>query len=219
MKELKLGSGRVIINRNICDNAPECSGIAICPTGALHWDEDNELIAYDRTSCIDCGMCADEDAGGCPIGAILWGTDDEDYTKKWNEVCEETRKLEDLEIERYGASPIAVTVDLEDLNDELLESNTDYVLVEFFSDDSINCLLHSIPIKDIESYFINSTVYHFKVKLDDLKDVPYGLEELPSLAVFSKDKLIGKIDGYYDDSENSKRIFLEKVSQIIKKDK
>ena len=75
-------NGRVIINRNICDNAPECSGIEVCPQGALYWNEANESIEYDSGKCVDCGLCANPDLGGCPVGAILWGEDDEDYEKK-----------------------------------------------------------------------------------------------------------------------------------------
>ena len=39
--------GRVIINRSICDNAPECSGIEVCPSGALSWDEEKERIEFN----------------------------------------------------------------------------------------------------------------------------------------------------------------------------
>lgn len=28
----------VLINFKICDNAKDCSGIAVCPTGALSWE-------------------------------------------------------------------------------------------------------------------------------------------------------------------------------------
>lgn len=32
----------VLVNFKICDNAKECGGIEVCPTGALSWDEENE---------------------------------------------------------------------------------------------------------------------------------------------------------------------------------
>ena len=30
------------INWKICDNAEECNGIAVCPTGALYWDKEEK---------------------------------------------------------------------------------------------------------------------------------------------------------------------------------
>ena len=38
----------VLINFKICDNAKECGGIEVCPTGALSWDEENETIKIDN---------------------------------------------------------------------------------------------------------------------------------------------------------------------------
>ena len=208
------GNGRVIINRNICDNAQECSGISICPTGALHWDKASECIAYNRESCIDCGACANEETGGCPIGAILWGVDDIDYEKKWKAVSEETRKLEDLEIERYGASPIAATIEVESIMDKIETTEADYVLIEFFCEDSINCLLHSIPIDDIMSLF-DGSVCHFKVEVESVKDAPIKIESLPALAVYRNGKLIGQVSGYYDDSDETKTEFFNIIRNII----
>lgn len=214
MKEFVPGSGRVIINRNICDNAQECSGISICPTGALYWDKGSESIEYNRESCIDCGTCADEEAGGCPIGAILWGADDLDYEKKWNEVIKETRKLEDLEVERYGASPIAATIEIEAVNEKVETAETEYVLVEFFCDDSINCLLHSIPIAEIKSLFVGS-VCHFKVEVENVKDSSIKIEILPTLAIYKNGKLIGQVNGYYDDNNETKSELFDIIRKII----
>ena len=36
----------VLINFKICDNAKECGGISICPTGALKWNEEKEDTEY-----------------------------------------------------------------------------------------------------------------------------------------------------------------------------
>ena len=42
----------VLLNYKICDNAAECGGIEICPTGALFWNEANEKIEIDNNLCI-----------------------------------------------------------------------------------------------------------------------------------------------------------------------
>lgn len=38
----------VLVNFKICDNAKECSGIEVCPTQALSWDEKEETIVIDN---------------------------------------------------------------------------------------------------------------------------------------------------------------------------
>jgi NAD-dependent dihydropyrimidine dehydrogenase PreA subunit len=40
----------VLVNFKICDNAKECGGIEVCPTGALSWDEENETIKIETTN-------------------------------------------------------------------------------------------------------------------------------------------------------------------------
>lgn len=205
-------NGRVIINRNICDNAPECSGIAICPSGAIFWNEKNENIDYNPDICIDCGACADANAGGCPIGAILWGEDEDDYIVKKTKVENETRKLADLEVERYGASPIEPTTDYEDINVFINSSKTSYVLIEFFNDDSINCLLHSIRVSEIKKVFDNNANY-IKVQVENKGVVEeYEIGELPGIAVFKEGNFKGSIAGYYDD--NATNSFFDKLSKL-----
>ena len=108
-------NGRVIINYSICDNAPECSGIAICPTGALYFDEETGRIAFNEELCCDCGACADADGDGCPIGAIMHAESDEEYARIKAEVEAENRKAEDLNVERYGASPMSSPISLDGL--------------------------------------------------------------------------------------------------------
>ena len=65
----------VLLNYKICDNAAECGGIEICPTGALFWNEANEKIEIDNNLCISCRNCVAE----CPVGAIQVAATDEEY--------------------------------------------------------------------------------------------------------------------------------------------
>ena len=57
----------VQVNFKICDNAKECGGVAVCPTGAFSYDEEKNTIVIDNDKCISCGLCEKE----CPIGAII----------------------------------------------------------------------------------------------------------------------------------------------------
>ena len=195
-------NGRVIINMNICDNAPECSGIAVCPTAALYWNDQKETIDYNEKLCIDCGACADPDAGGCPIGAIQWGVDDDDYNNKKEAVERETIKLSELQVERYGASPFEPTIEMNEVSLYINNSNSQFNLLEFFCDDSINCLLHSIRVADIKALFDKKKKKKkvFVHNVEQCKD--YKITDLPAIAVFKNNKFLGAISGYFDDSES-----------------
>lgn len=43
----------VLINKKICDNAPECSGIEACETGALYFDEEKKRLAMTSQNVMD----------------------------------------------------------------------------------------------------------------------------------------------------------------------
>ena len=203
--------GRVIINRNICDNAPECSGIEVCPTGALYWDEETEQIEYNAESCRDCGLCADS----CPVEAILWGEDDADYYAKKKEVEDDTRRVEELVVERYGASPIDDPIDVSDIQGKLDGSVLELALFEFFSDDSINCLLHSIRIEEIKTWFSNDVLYHKVHVKDESVLSSYSIRELPALLIYKNKELLGIIEGQYTDDYLSKSALKKKITDIL----
>lgn len=136
----------VLINFKICDNAKECGGIEVCPTGALSWDEENETIKIDNEKCISCGTCE----RNCPIGAISVTHTEEEYSKKKQEIEEDPRTTKDLFVDRYGAAPLSDFFMIEE--DELdKKTGNGITLVECYEDDSIQCLLKSIPIKEITS--------------------------------------------------------------------
>lgn len=196
--------GRVIINRNVCDNAQECSGILVCPTEALYWDEQKEEIAYNPNKCIDCGACADASADGCPIGAIRWAVDDAEYEKIKKEVEEETMSLEELEVERYGATPIEPYIQLEEATEFIANVTQKYLILELFNDDSINCLLHSIRAEEIKKALVGDVCYK-KVYVEDKENVDFAqITILPSLVVLKGISVKMVISGYYDDANKEK---------------
>ncbi len=91
----------VLVNFKICDNAKECGGLAVCPTGALTYDEKEKTLLIDNNKCISCGKCEKE----CPIGAISVAKTKEEYEKIKNEIDNDTRNIKDLFVDRYGATP------------------------------------------------------------------------------------------------------------------
>ena len=194
---------RIMINRNICDNAPECSGIAECPAGALYWDDVNEVIAYNEDVCLDCGNCVK----ACPVGAILWGRDEKEQEENYLRIESDPHKIEELVVERYGAMPIEEPLSEEQTKDFLEKKHTRYAILEYFSDDSIRCLLHSIRISDILSW-LPCDVAYAKVQTENN-------EYLPILRIFDGEEMIGEIIGYYDDSEEQTADLRQQLTRFI----
>lgn len=196
----------VLINFKICDNAKECGGIEVCPTGALSWDEENETIKIDNEKCISCGSCEQN----CPIGAIRVAYDDEEYKKLSKEIEEDPRTTKDLFVDRYGAAPLSefFMIEEKDLNKKIGDGIT---LVECYEDDSIQCLLKSIPIKDITSNMPKDTMF-YKVEANDELKKKYNINELPTLLLFKNGNLLGKIEGYYQVEQ--KEELINKINEI-----
>jgi NAD-dependent dihydropyrimidine dehydrogenase PreA subunit len=93
-----------IINFKICDNAPECGGIEVCPTKAIIWNESKKTLEVDDSKCINCVLCVKS----CPVGAIKVATGKKLELIK-QEYEKDQRRTSDLFIERYGASSMDPT--------------------------------------------------------------------------------------------------------------
>lgn len=199
----------VLINFKICDNAKECGGVAVCPTGAITFDEEKETLVIDNSKCISCGQCENE----CPIGAIRVAKDENEYKKTKEEIDNDPRKTKDLFVDRYGAAPLSefFMIEAEEIEQKL---DTDkIVLIELYNDDSIQCLLKSIPIKELVKDLPDTTTF-YKVESKKTIEEKYEIKELPALLIFNKGNLSGKIEGYYND--NNKQEMIEKIKSMIK---
>lgn len=199
----------VLINFKICDNAKECGGVAVCPTGAITFDEEKETLVIDNSKCISCGQCENE----CPIGAIRVAKDETEYKKIKEEIDNDPRKTKDLFVDRYGAAPLSefFMIEAEEIEQKL---DTDkIVLIELYNDDSIQCLLKSIPIKELVKDLPDTTTF-YKAESKKVIEEKYEIKELPALLIFNKGNLSGKIEGYYTD--DSKQEIIGKIKSIIK---
>ena len=197
----------VLINFKICDNAKECNGVAVCPTGALYWDAKKKSVAIDNKKCISCRKCEKS----CQVAAIHVAKDAKEYVKIKKELKEDSRKISDLFVDRYGAQPIhtAFLISDDKFELEVLESDK-LVAVECFNDDSIACLLKSIPLKKLLGDF---TVKYRKMLISSQLQKKLKIKKLPALLFFEKGKLLGKIEGYF--ANEKKDILTEKIKEII----
>ncbi len=199
----------VLINFKICDNAVECSGIEVCPTGALFWDEENKTIGIDNSKCTSCGTCE----SSCPVNAIKVAKTDEEYEEIKKAIDEDPRKISDLFIERYGAMPIHpdALISYDDLDKEI-DIIKKSLLVELFREDDLECLRRSIPIREM----IPGEDIVFR-KVDVKNDVEtsekYAVSKFPCLIFLKEGKILGKVEGYF--GEKDRDVFQNKINQMI----
>lgn len=196
----------VIINEKICDNAPECGGIEVCPTGAISWDEKTHKLVTNNDLCVCCRLCVTQ---GCPIGAIVVTDTVEEYEKELAQIAADKRTVEELFVERYGAT--AIDEDIIIQKDEIHNhyANGKYLFIEEFNDDSIQCLLHSIPIQTIRDRLnIDFNYYKCDVGVNDSSSI------YPTLQLYYEDKYLGKVEGYYDEMQIGD--FIKKLQTILK---
>ena len=182
----------VLINFKICDNAKECGGISACPTGALSWNDKTKKILIDNSKCTSCMKCVEE----CPSNAIHVAKNDAEYKKIEAEIKKDPRKASDLFVDKYGAQPIDPDSLLEEDKFKYFITNSNNKnLVEFFSKDTIECLLRS---NNIRRLIPNKNIFFKKVEIKKpslLKE--YSISKLPCLLVFDNGILLGKIEGFY----------------------
>jgi NAD-dependent dihydropyrimidine dehydrogenase PreA subunit len=201
----------VLINFKICDNAQECNGIAACLTGALSWDQKKKSIKIDNEKCLSCGKCEKT----CMVDAIHVAKNEKEYQKIKEEIDADPRKVSNLFIDRYGAQPVhlAFLSSEKRFQMEVLESEK-LVALEIFNDDSVMCLLKSIPMKEL---LPERPIKYRKMELGKDLMKKYGIKKLPSLLFFEKGKMLGKIEGYYDNKQ--KEVLNKKIGSIIGKKK
>ena len=146
-----------IINFKICDNSADCNGIAQCPTGVFTWDDDAKTIRIDHTKCVECGACADF----CSVNAIRYAGNAEELAKIQAEIDADPRTVAELLVDRYGCAPIIDTHSFELSKQKLADrmNTARPVLIEFNTEATIECLLKSVPIAEIQAAFHPDAVY------------------------------------------------------------
>lgn len=200
----------VIFNYKICDLAPECSGIEACPKKAIFFSKKTQRPEVDNKKCISCGICVKS----CPVGAIMMGKTEEEMKKLKDIIRKDPRTQEELFIERYGAKTIDPSTVISKNNFEKEVINSDKtVFVEFWSNNSVQCLLFSIPYKNLKVG--QCGIIFRKIDADKSKEIAerYGIKVLPSIAIFKNGKKIGAIEGVY--KTNQEKELKEKIKNLV----
>ncbi|HLN19172.1 MAG TPA: 4Fe-4S binding protein [Patescibacteria group bacterium] len=182
----------VLINYKICDNAKDCSGISACLNDALSWDNRKKRIKIDNKKCVSCGLCEK----ACPVEAIKVAKNQKEYRKINDEIKNDPRKIGDLFVDRYGAQPISPAFMLAEKKFQQYFLDYDSLAIaEFYNDDSIRCLLKSIPVRDLIGWF---NARYRKINVSAGLQKKYKINKLPAFLFFKKGKLIGKIEGFWE---------------------
>jgi NAD-dependent dihydropyrimidine dehydrogenase PreA subunit len=197
----------VLINWKICDNSIDCNGIGTCPVKAFQWNAEKKTLFIDKEKCTDCGACGT----CCPVGAIRFAKTEEEAKKIQKEIDNDPRTVSDLFVDRYGSTPIstAFLIPQEKFDTKMIES-TKLCVAEFFKNNTIKCLIKSIPMKEL---FPHSDIKYRKVKIENdsiLKK--YEIKILPALLFIKDGKVLGKIEGYYN--VDKKEELLKKIKEI-----
>ena len=200
----------VLINFKICDNDKACSGMSACPHNVFSWDDQNQTLLIDNSKCVSCGLCEK----ACMVSAIRVAKNEEEFNKIKKEFDEDTRTINDLLVERYGGKPIdpAMIGNEKEILLKLNEAKRP-LIVELFNEDSIMCLLKSIPMKKIANVFDENTRYRkVEIQTNEILD-QYDIKELPALLFFKNGKFLGKFEGYVE--EENKEMLFEEINRMV----
>ena len=197
----------ILVNFKICDNCADCSGIRVCPVGAITWSEEDKTIKIDNAKCINCGKCVN----ACTVSAIKMAKTEEQHRLLEREIANDPRTIADLFVERYGSMKISDVncFDIDHLEDRINSNRP--VIIEINTEDTIECLLKSVPITEIQKKF-NSNATYSKFFVDPTDMEKYNLTTTPVLRFYNQGVLIGEIVGHF--TPNNKYEYLDMIKDF-----
>lgn len=168
--------------------------------GVFSWGEGG--LTIDNKKCTSCGKCEE----ACMVSAIKVARNEEEYQRIKKEIEDDPRSINDLLVDRYGATPIDVAMMGNKDEIEIKMKAKRPMIIELYNEDSIMCLLKSIPLKKIADIFDKDTRYRkIEVKGQELLE-KYGVKELPALLFFRDGKFIKKYEGYVEEENKEELI-------------
>jgi len=130
-------------------------------------------------------------------------------------IDKDPRKISDLFVDKYGAQILdkSTLINTEKTFQSKINNTKKLVICEFFDSSSTQCLLRSIPIKEL---FKHIDMLFYKVDILNMQELrsKYKVKKIPSLIFLKDGKLIQKIEGYYD--LDHKKELENKIQKILK---
>ena len=145
------------------------------------------------------------------MGAILCSRSAKEYMNNQELIANDKRTIKDLFVDRYGAVPLSefFMINEADLEQRL---TTDLTLIELYDNDTLSCLLKSIPIKEITDQLIGDIKY-YNFEPSPAFQKQYAIKELPTLLIYKNKKLLGKVEGYFTIEQQTE--FIAQIKAII----
>lgn len=191
---------QIIINSKICDRAPECGGISVCPTHALSFDSKNKQIIWDESKCTFCLKCTLPDS--CPVGAIMFARDDEQKNLILDTINSDPHTDDWLWQERYGVMPAtaqssAINLDNSNFNEVMADKKNK--IIDIWHTDFLNCRLHSPLFSELLAG-ITSPPQIFKLDAQKYPQIAKKLKTtiFPSLLVYKNNLKVFEQTGYIE---------------------
>jgi len=159
------------------------------------------MLKIDNAKCIACGACA----RACPIGAVLVAKNQSEHEKNLAAIEADPHRREDLFVEKLGADPVADPI--EDV-DSFVKTNP-LACIELKQEEiDWACQIKSINISDLITPDIKYASVVGAKKL-------FGVSVLPALVFFKNGEVIGKTEGYFENSETETAVLKKKVKEIL----
>ncbi len=205
---------KIIFNYNLCDMAPECGGIEICPTGAISYDQKLKRPVWDESKCTFCLKCTTMDV--CPVGCILYARNIEEINKIQNMIKEDPRTQRWLWKERYGVEPGKFGKLAKNLNNGVKEilAKPGPKLFDLWHEDYLDCRLNAPLYEDLIADCEHVKVYKVDATNDSVVAEELRVKEFPTLLMFLNSKEVGRIEGYIDENDISS--VRRKITKLLK---
>lgn len=203
---------QIIINHKICDRAPECGGIAVCPRQAIYYDKDTKSIAWDESKCTFCLQCALPDS--CPVGAIMYAADELQAQSIQNTINEDPHSDEWLWLERYGVMPSESDPKAKILNNQIfdtIKSKGTFNIIDIWHEDFLECRLHSPLYADIFIGVNNCSFFKLDAKKYSNLVQSLSIDAFPSLIALKDGEVIYQHQGIIKPDQ------IEQINQKLQK--
>ena len=118
------------------------------------------------------------------------------------EIDNDSRTTKDLFVDRYGATPLSEFFMIESDDIENKVHNDGLTLIELYTEDSIQCLLKSIPIKELSQNLPKDTLF-YKAEATEETINKYNINknDIPNIMKTGKGSV--KIRGKYNIEDNN----------------